>query len=110
MKKAIFLALVLLFCETLAFTQDRVWKESKYTEGKEKYQVLKGSNTRDGESFYYNNQGTLIVKGNWKDGKKNGRWVYYFDTGKMMKLITYEMERIKEEVEYSYTKAGALNG
>ena len=42
------------------------------------------------ESYYEN--GNLRVKGNFKDGKENGLWEYYYENGQLWLKITTKTE------------------
>ena len=56
---------------------------------------------------YYEN-GQLLSKGTYKDGKKEGPWVHYHDNGQLWKKGTYKYG--KEEGPWvSYNKDGTVN-
>ena len=48
---------------------------------------------RDGSWVWYHKNGQLSSKGDYKNGKKEGSWVYYKEDGTIIKRIT---ERIME--------------
>ncbi|MCL4732063.1 MAG: hypothetical protein KJ044_16720, partial [Planctomycetes bacterium] len=64
------------------------WREVKYPSGKlkEKYAVQvdkNGRETRFGDAWEYHENGAKAAEGKYHDGKKEGRWRWYYETGQL---------------------------
>ena len=62
---------------------------------------------RDGEWFYYHENGQLKTKGNLKDGKQDGLWEQYYGNGQLKFKGIYKDGKI-DGLEEHYHKNGRL--
>ena len=62
---------------------------------------------RDGPWVDYYNNGQIWTKGTWKDGKRNGPWVYHYADGRLLEKGTWKDGK-KDGPWVSYNKDGTV--
>ena len=100
----IFLFFLLFNISGLAQTTDTIYTDDYYIiEKRNKKGISNGAYVK------YNNEGDLLEKGNYKNGKRNGRWqyYYYFDTPRDSTNIIYYVNTIRFTTKY---KNGLMEG
>ena len=64
-----------------------------YENGQIKQEGIYKNGIRDGKWIYYRENGQIGWEKTWKKGKKDGKWVEYDKEGSIMKKSCYEVGR-----------------
>lgn len=105
----ILLGLIVLLCcvkEEKVHTLKKYYPASKETVIFE--YIIKGTDTiAQGKSFFYNEKGVKICEGNFVNNVPKGRWITYYDNGKI-RCISYSIARNRDAESLWYYPNGKI--
>lgn len=96
---------ILILYITNCFGQGNIQKSNRLTSDvTEKFFVLKDNQTiRDSSYQAFYRKRTVIVRGNYTQGKKSGRWAFYNPRGLLLQVYDYDRNTLKYEAREDTT-------
>ena len=82
--------------------------ETFYNSGKQKKKISYENGVPNGNYFHWNPNGNMRIKGNYKNGKKEGLWMEYFITGQQVYQIINYKNGLKHGEFKEHLKDGKL--
>jgi hypothetical protein len=99
MVRNIFLSIICLFNITNCIAQETVERKNRLTDSViERFSVLKSDpSIKHGLYKAFFQRKTLVASGNYSNGKKSGKWIFYDTDGKMVEKYDYDTNTLYYE-------------
>ena len=76
--------------EGTGLNETLVGKYGFYDDGVKSFIEVYSNNKKHGKSISWNNEGSVIVEGNYENGRMNGLWKWYYENGQPQKEESYK--------------------
>jgi antitoxin component YwqK of YwqJK toxin-antitoxin module len=79
--------------------QDGVWKENYYQSRKPKFIINYKDGLRDGETQFFYESGSIKGSGFYKKSHRDGSWTYYKEDGSLLRKVAYKEGKVIQTFE-----------
>jgi len=114
--------ILIVLCITLTNCTKNKFETEKYDNGSIKYKYIKENGHKNGEAYFYKEDGKLRAEYSFLNDTLDGRFIAYFDNGNvnifkyfskgksLLEICFYENNRIQSIVHYVYVAEFGLAG